>query len=87
MALIWSLETTARSMTPTLTIGFWKLRDEGLHDLRGGGYILVADDDGRLALEFSQLGEPRVLGGAAQEGVFDDVAAGAGAPRAGCAAR
>ena len=74
--------TTARSMTPSLTIGLLELGDEGLDDLGGGGDVLVPDDDGGLALEVAQLREAGVLGGAAQEGVLDDVAAGAGAGQA-----
>ena len=58
--------------------GLLEFADEGLDDLCGGGDVLVAHDDGSLALKVAQLREAGILGGTAEEGVLDDVTAGAG---------
>ena len=74
--------TTSLSTTPVFDVRLLEFRGEVLQHLGRGGDVLVADDDRGLAPELAEFRQAGVLRRAAQEGVLDDVAAGAGAPEA-----
>ena len=71
--------TTSRSTTPVLTAGFLNSAANVFSTLAAAATSLVADDDRGLAAKLAEFRQAGTFRRAAQEGVLDDVAAGADA--------